>query len=210
MQMVAEDDDLSAVFLSVMRRHIPTWPARGAQDAPVWVRSAGSADQAFQEAAVILKMTNLKVLGILVDAEQAFASRWARIKTFCQAHFPGVPTTMPAGGLILANSKGQKFGVWVMPNNKSPGMLETFCKPLVSSNHQPLWEYALEAVQEAKKKRGADFKNKHLEKAHLHTFLAWMNPPGQRLGEAVISNCLDCHSAPAMTFVKWCKDLYDL
>jgi ABC-type glycerol-3-phosphate transport system substrate-binding protein len=97
-----------------------------------------------------------------------------------------------------------------MPDNQTQGMLETFLKYLVPDERQSLWEYAQEVTQEAKQK-GARFKDPHhLDKANIYTWLAWQNPPGRQLHDAVKQKILNPNHPKAQDFVKWFKALYDL
>jgi hypothetical protein len=209
MQLITEDEDLRQAFISLMRRHVQDWPAVGVATAPVYVRRADGADNALTQISTVWKTDKLRCLGVVVDADDKFPSRWARIKRFSKLHFLPVPDKLPPEGLILTTADGKKFGAWVMPDNKSPGMLETFCHPLIPDRHKPLWEYAANAAQQAKG-QGAEYIDQHAEKAHIHTYLAWNNPPGQSIGRALASGCLDCCAHDAMAFVSWTKALYSL
>jgi hypothetical protein len=44
----------------------------------------------------------------------------------------------------------------------------------------------------------------------MHTWLAWQEPPGARLHEAVRNHALDPRAPLARSFVDWMKRLYDL
>ena len=155
-QLIMEDEDLRSAFLAFMRRHTPGWPITGAADAPVFVRRADGAENALTQVGTVWKTEGLRCLGVVVDADDKFPSRWARIKRFSKANFPAVPDNIPSDGLILKNTDGKRFGAWIMPDNKSPGMLETFCHPLIPDAQRTLWSYASEVVKEARI-RGAGF-----------------------------------------------------
>lgn len=208
-QLIMEDEDLRSAFLALMRRHIPGWPATGAVDAPVYVRRAEGAENALKQIGTVWKTDRLTCLGVVVDADDQFPLRWARIREFSKANFSSVPEEPLASGLILSDNDGKRFGAWIMPDNKSSGMLETFCRPLVPTVHDSLWQYASEAASEARNK-GARYIEPHVQKAHLHTFLAWHNPPGQSIGRALSSGCLDCCADGAAAFVQWARTLYDI
>lgn len=64
-------------------------------------------------------------------------------------------------------------------------------------------------VAEAKR-NGAPFRNVHERKAELHTWLAWQDPPGLRLHEAVEHAVLSPARAESQPFVNWFKSLFDL
>ncbi len=156
-----------------------------------------------------LKATGLQALGIIADANQHAAARWASLRTRLLGQFPDLPDKLPAEGLIEKNEGGQKVGVWLMPDNRSRGMMETFLTYLVPDDGNPLLEYAQHARDEAQV-RGAPFKDTHADKATIHTWLAWQDPPGRQLHNAVTERILDPHHAYGEAFVTWFRSLFGL
>jgi hypothetical protein len=96
-----------------------------------------------------------------------------------------------------------------MPDNRSAGMMETFLRHLIKPEDEPLWIHAQAAFAQAKA-IGAHCRDVHADKAHIHTWLAWQDPPGQAFGIALVKNILDARSATAMPFVDWFRRLYGL
>ena len=96
-----------------------------------------------------------------------------------------------------------------MPNNRFTGMLEDFLVELIPEDSRRLSELARDSVAEAKR-NGAPFRKVHERKAELHTWLAWQDPPGLRLHEAVRHAVLDPARAESAPFVNWFKSLFDL
>lgn len=157
-----------------------------------------------------LKESGLTALGLIIDADLDLEERWQSIRNFCLPNIPDIPEQLPASGLIHFIPNGIRFGVWIMPDNQTQGMLETFLKYLVPDERQSLWKYAQEVTQEAKQK-GATFKDPHhLDKANIYTWLAWQNPPGRQLHDAVKQKILNPNHPQAQNFVKWFKALYQL
>lgn len=107
------------------------------------------------------------------------------------------------------NDKPVKFGVWIMLDNKTRGMLETFLAYLVPNESETLWQYARQTVVEAQNK-GANYKPTHLDKANIYTWLAWQNPLGRQLHNAVMEKILNPQHPKAQIFMKWFRDLYNL
>jgi hypothetical protein len=158
---------------------------------------------------VVLKSSGLTHLGILVDADEVFANRWDSIRTRCKQAFPNLPELFPDTGLICVNDSGLRLGVWIMPDNKTAGMLETFLGFLVPDTQDQLFQAAQGAVRNAKT-LGAPYIDAHLSKANIYTWLAWQNPPGRQLHQAVNENILSPQSSRAQPFVSWFRDLYQL
>ena len=89
-----------------------------------------------------LKAPGLHAVGIIIDANDSFDARWDRVKERCGKVVGGLPVELPSGGLIVVNEYGLRIGVWIMPDNKTRGMLETFLSYLLEPKRQKLWEYA--------------------------------------------------------------------
>lgn len=156
-----------------------------------------------------LKERNLKRLGILVDADDDPEHCWQRIRSACAGEFPRLPTVPDPAGTVVSNVEGKTLGIWLMPDNRSRGMLETFLAYLVPDGGSDLWTHACEAVAEAQS-RGAPCRDAHNDKARIHTWLAWQDPPGRQLHNALIERILDPRSPYAEAFVAWFRRLYGL
>lgn len=208
-RMIVEGQEDKFALIELMGHHI-NWP-NDKELAPVCVEVVGSADQILATGYISgkLKESGVSVLGVVLDADEEITGRWQRISSLCADIFPKMPDTIPPGGLILENRDGMRFGVWIMPDNNSSGMLETFLAYLVPESSNPVLEYARHTVTEAREK-GASCRESHVDKAHVHTWLAWQDPPGQPLGRALTRKILDPHSAHAVPFVLWFRKLYKL
>ncbi|NER92797.1 MAG: hypothetical protein F6J86_02895 [Symploca sp. SIO1B1] len=156
-----------------------------------------------------LKASGRKALGLMVDADDNPFKRWQSVRNACLTAIPDIPEQLPETGLIHCLPNDIKFGVWIMPDNKMRGMLETFLAYMIPDENEPLWEYAQEAVSAAKNKN-APFIEQHIDKAHIFTWLAWQKPPGRQLHNAVMEKILDPKHPKAQTFVSWFKSLYNL
>ena len=87
--------------------------------------------------------------------------------------------------------------------------MEDFLVELIPEDSRDLYEIATKCVAEAKINR-APFRDVHERKAELHTWLAWQDPPGLRLHEAVRHTVLDPARAESAPFVNWFRSLFDL
>lgn len=135
-----------------------------------------------EEINVQLKASGLKIMGIIVDADDKPAHRWQSIRNCLLERYPDIPEELPATGLIHHGEI--KIGVWMMPDNQKRGMLETFLEFLLPDNSEALWELAGKTCEQAAV-NGARFKEAHTDKAKIHTWLAWQNPPGRQMHDAV-------------------------
>ncbi|MDY6938106.1 MAG: DUF3226 domain-containing protein [Cyanobacteriota bacterium] len=176
----------------------------------VYIEDYGSDE--FIDADIIsteLKASGLRALGLIVDADDNFSDRWRSIQNACLKSISDFPEKLPDTGLIHQTQTGIKFGVWVIPDNQNRGMLETFLAYLVPDENETLWQYAQQVAKEAKK-CDAPFKEVWFDKAYIYTWLAWQNPPGRQLHQAVIEQILNPQHPKAKLFVNWFKNLYDV
>lgn len=156
-----------------------------------------------------LQASGLAHLGIIIDADENLATRWQSIRNVCLKSIPTLPEELPRDGLIHDTEDGIKFGIWVMPDNQLRGMLETFLTYLIPDSGNSLWQFAQEVTQDAKE-QGASFKETHQDKAKMYTWLAWQDPPGRQLHQAIQQRILDPNHPEAQAFVSWFKNLYGL
>ena len=154
-----------------------------------------------------LKSSGLRALGLMVDANDDPMSRWRRIRDRCRKTFDAFPEEIDPSGLILQNADGLRLGIWLMPDNITKGMLETFLGLFVPSAAEPLWKYAQQCCEECRS-HGAPYIPAHADKALIHTWLAWQDPPGPSLHLAIIRHQLRPGSPQADKFVNWFKKLY--
>jgi hypothetical protein len=156
-----------------------------------------------------LQASGLSALGIMLDADDSPDERWQSIRNACKGSIPDIPKDLPETGLILNAPNGVQFGIWLMPDNRMRGMLETFLAYIVPNSSEPLWQFSQEASSAAKKK-GASFKDTHYDKANIYTWLAWQDPPGRQLHQAVMERILNPQHPNVHKFVTWFKTLYNL
>jgi len=153
-----------------------------------------------------LKATDLRRLGVILDADTNLASQWGRVTHVLDKHgcreVPGAPV---ATGTIVETNDGKKIGIWVMPDNQSEGAVEDFVGRLIGEEDN-LWPKAKEDVNgiPVDDRR---FKETYLSKAQVHTWLAWQEQPGTKMGETFRKKYLDPEHPQAQVFVEWNKRL---
>lgn len=170
------------------------------------VKSLGGVDKLFDDLRVRLKARNERRLALVLDADESLATRWQAIGQRVEEAFPGRFPAEPApGGTIVALDPELTFGVWVMPDNVLPGILETFLAFLV-----PPDDALLPRVDALLASLGANqrFPDVRLPKARLHAWLALQNEPGKPLGQAITARYLDASCAGAGAFVAWLRAMF--
>jgi hypothetical protein len=110
------------------------------------------------------------------------------------------------GGLIIARHVGgpSRLGVWLMPDNRLPGMMEDFLLSLANPDDK-LKRHAEEVIETLPARR---FPKVHYPKALLHTWLAWQEEPGTRPGLAITRKLLRHDRAEGQRFLTWLKELF--
>ena len=177
---------------------------------PVEIRPLGGKQLDPEELSSELKGHELHVLGVILDADDDAEACWQRVRGWFEKLFPDLPKHPLAEGFVSQpNEMGKRLGVWIMPDNQSRGMLETFLMFLAPDDQDPLVKYAATARDRAKKLK-APFKKAHEDKAKIHTWLAWQDEPGPQLHEAVDRRVLDPVSPHSQPFVAWFRKLYAL
>jgi hypothetical protein len=156
-----------------------------------------------------LQASGLSALGIMIDADDNPTGRWQSIRSASLKSIPDLPEALPEDGLIHTTPTGIQFGIWIMPHNKMRGMLETFLTYMIPTGSEILWQFAQTVTKDAKGK-GAVFTDPHLDKANIYTWLAWQNPPGRQLHQAIMERILHPKHPNAQRFVTWFKTLYGL
>ena len=206
-QLLVEGQDDKFAVVGLMEHHIP-WPDRPAEP-PVYIDSVGSVSEILNAnfLRTKLKESGLRALGVMIDADVEPKARWDSFRSTCRRTFPDIPDALPSGGLITENALGHRLGLWLMPDCSSSGMLESFLRHLVPEPDAPLWAHA-ESSFEAARRIGSPCRAVHSDKARIHTWLAWQNPPGESLGRALTRRTLNPSAKTAAAFVAWFKQLY--
>lgn len=184
------------------------WPS---SDLPVHIEALGGVDEILKPGFLEsqLRSSGLEALGIVLDADSDAAARWDQLRALCDSEFVDLPHQIPVDGLQVVHSGGVRFGVWIMPDNHFAGMLEDLLIRLIPEDAGALFTLARNCVAQAKDER-APFRDVHERKAEVYTWLAWQDPPGLRLHEAVKRRLLDPTRPESRPFVMWFKSLFRL
>ena len=156
-----------------------------------------------------LKRSDLERLGIVVDANAGIEARWTALRNILlRAGNADVPATPDPTGTVVALDQQYRtlmVGVWLMPDNRIPGMLENFVAFLIPSGN-PLWGYAEDCVKQIPEQHRR-FPATHQPKARIHTWLAWQEEPGTPMGLAITRRYLDAEASHARQLMHWIHKL---
>ena len=160
---------------------------------------------------VVLILPETERVGIVVDADTNLEARWQQITNILKnAGYNAIPSDPSGEGTILQEEGRPRIGIWLMPNNKIPGMLEDFVSFLRPSE-DVLWPIVDDAIQRV---RAIDeelrFRNVYESKARIHAWLAWQREPGKPMGQAITARYLDADAPHAQHFISWLRKLFGL
>ena len=164
------------------------------------IQECDGVEKLLNESLPIFLKASYTSIGIVVDADLDVQSRWQSIRDrLAQAGYD-VPATPPPDGLIVTDRQ-PAVGVWVMPDNALPGILEDFVKQLVPPGDDlwPLVERSVAAIPATSRRFNAAAERK----AEVHTYLAWQEQPGTRMGSAITNRYFEANATLAITFVEW-------
>jgi hypothetical protein len=124
-----------------------------------------------------------------------------------------MPDAFPEEGLILNPLASRpeadrlpRLGVWLMPNNRVYGMFEDL---LMSSLSDQVADYTTRVVTQSRADGIATYKDAHLSKAVIRTYMAWQDPPDvQYLGLAIKRGVFENIEAECKQFVQWLDRLF--
>lgn len=153
-----------------------------------------------------LGATDLGRLAVIIDADTNLSAQWGRVSSILREYgCNDVPPEPVAEGTILSLGNGKHLGIWVMPDNQSNGALEDFVSTLIAAE-DTLWPKAqvdVDAIPEVDRR----FRTTYLSKAKVHTWLAWQEEPGTKMGETFKKKYLNPEHPRARVFVDWLRRL---
>ena len=168
----------------------------------------GGIDNVLKATQGFLAAQNVERLGIVIDADTDLSNRWKKVVNILEKiGYENIPPHPNPNGTIIEQENRLKFGVWIMPDNRERGYLETFLTFLVPENNKS-WEYAKISVAGLEDKPFIKQKVDHTTKAEIHTFLAWQEEPGKPFGTAITAKYLEVNNPRCEIFVEWLNRLF--
>lgn len=172
----------------------------------VWVEEKRGYETLRSSLAAEIKAPGRSHLGVVVDADDNVAGRWASLRDVVGPLGYHLPRAPQAGGVTVEAENLPRLGFWIMPDNHSTGMVEDFISALIPGD-DPLMAHAVSAVDGILDEQ-RKFKPTYLRKAEVHTWLAWQEEPGRPMGQAIAKVYVDAAGDKAAPFLNWLKALY--
>lgn len=173
----------------------------------------GSVQNLLESIPVYLKAAgDREIVGIVVDADTDVAGRWDSLRDhMTNAGYEGVPRTPDLQGTIISPPRYKflpKVGIWVMPDNQTPGILEDLMLFLIPPQSR-LFDHVKKSVYSIHKE-DRRFSVVAEPKALIHTWLAWQEEPGRPMGTAITARFLDPDAKQADVLVDWLRRLFEI
>ena len=160
-----------------------------------------------------VKVDGRRALGIVLDADESVSDRWADVASQLEeAGIAGVPDGPEPEGVCIDGSppiEGSaplpRIGIWVMPDNESPGALEDFVSGMVPDD-DPVWplsESYIDGIPEHLRK----FTAGKARRAKVYAWAATRAQPG-RMGAAIKARDLETDGELATRFPGWLRRLF--
>lgn len=150
-----------------------------------------------------LKESDLFALGILLDADSDMSATWQSVRDLLKESGYLLPDSPDSAGTIVAacSDLSPRVGVWLMPNNENPGIIEDFLRVLVP-DADPLMDHVEKSIDSIPN-NCCKFVELKRSKARIHTWLAWQEEPGKPLGQSIKARYLDPTLPAASDFESW-------
>lgn len=175
------------------------------------IKPHGNVERLLESLPVRLKASaEGEIVGVVIDADTDPKARWQSLEDrLHQVGYQNVPGSPSPEGTIIDPPIGTllpRVGIWIMPDNQSTGILESFLRFLVSAgsglfNHV---ESSVASIPDGELR----FSQLAEPKALIHTWLAWQEEPGRAMGTAITARYLDPDVAQVDVLVSWLNRLY--
>ena len=154
-----------------------------------------------------VRVPGRNAVGILVDANDDLNARWSAVANRLREGNIEVPRTPePTGTLIEGTSRIPRVGIWLMPDNTSPGELENFVSEMIP-NDDPVWPRSqsyIDGIPESDRK----FIEKKIPRAKVHAWLATREEP-RKMGVAIRAQDLRVDGPLSTRFANWLRQLFE-
>ncbi|HUT10012.1 MAG TPA: DUF3226 domain-containing protein [Thermoguttaceae bacterium] len=161
-----------------------------------------------------LLQTGLERLAVVVDAnDKGPEARWESLRArLLYQGYRDIPARHSEDGTVFELSlrprtpRSVRFGVWIMPDNRSTGMLEDFVMQLIREDDEmlPFVDRFLDLIPDGQRR----FKKQHRPKARIHSWLAVSEKPGRPMGQAIKADRqLDANDPAVQPFLDWLMEV---
>lgn len=110
--------------------------------------------------------SDLERLGVVVDADTHLEARWQSLRTILsRSGYTHIPTSPHSTGTIIEQEGRPRIGIWFMPNNTVPGILEDFVSFLVPTGDL-LWQRTEDCLEQIPPRSAGSLRMTSPRRAH--------------------------------------------
>jgi len=181
------------------------WEQNYGSDPPFRIEDKGGIDSLLRSIPVEIKSRGLETMGIMLDSNDDVIGRWQSVVFQLKKITESLLSDAPHKDGFILHEMHPKIGIWLMPNNDSPGELENFISELIPENDLmwPLVEGWFSGITDDHRKFNLD---KEL-RAKIHVWLSTLKRP-LRMGTAIKSRDLNSSAPIAKSFCNWLNNLF--
>ena len=191
---------------SVTRNGNDLFVAVNSQTKSFGILEQGNQDRVINAIRQQVMASNPQPVGILIDIDGDLKECWNKVtKGFDRTGVNLPPFPMATGTIIPEQGFLPRIGIWLMPDNRSPGEMEDFVKGMIPHN-DPVWpasESYIDSIQPSYRK----FIPEKTDKAKVYAWLAARKDPG-RAGAAIGANDLQVNGQLCQLFLSWLARLF--
>ena len=162
----------------------------------------GGIDNLLKAIPLEIKAPGRQAVGIVADANEKIHARFQAIADKLSAAGVTPPNALDDEGTVIDGEP--RVGVWLMPDNSSPGELEDFIIKLLPKD-DPVWPRADQYIDGIPLDE-REFKERKVMRAKLYAWLATRKAP-QQMGAAIGRGSLVV-GLPAERFANWLSRLF--
>ncbi|MDE2736769.1 MAG: hypothetical protein OXI72_20410 [Gemmatimonadota bacterium] len=154
-----------------------------------------------------VRVPGRNAVGILVDANDDLNARWSAVANRLREGNIEVPRIPESNGtLIDRTTRTPRVGIWLMPDNTSPGELENFVSEMIP-NDDPVWPRSQSYI-DGIPKSDRNFTGKKVPRAKVHAWLATREEP-RKMGVAIGARDLHTDGTLSTAFANWLQQLFE-
>lgn len=163
----------------------------------------GSVESLLESVGAHVRAPGRQVVGILIDSNEDIEARWQAVtQRLIGEGFAPPKVRSPKGTIFGARPR---VGIWLMPDNVSPGELENFVVQMIPAD-DPIWPLSQSYIAQIPPQK-RKFTEKKKVRAELHAWLAAREDP-RRMGTAIYTGDLHVGGVLAQEFVSWVSSLF--
>ena len=148
-----------------------------------------------------------RVIGIVVDANDSTIARSRAVLDLLRRAGVNAPASLEEYGTIIPETDElPRIGIWMMPDNRSPGELEHFVAKMIPDD-DPVWPLS-EGYIDGIPPNYRAFRPQKETRAKVLSWIATREEPGF-MGQAIDRRDLQTDGELCQTFIAWLNRLFE-